>query len=397
MYITIVDLALVMWALWQFSSLRSNVPYRKAILIKSIPKFGDYFIPSIGVGFLSIGWRSEFLCQSRLWRSQVWDLRRFLFSSAQTLFSFFWILFGFAIFYEMSSYLLVAVALSWLGLHFLLSKSLGQRSKAVQIFSGLSSSLYFALVLFFLDQAFRNSTILMQFLMDSETVFFTTIDSLANIAILLVLATAIGFFVPIQGWSLVLSFVLFLNSQLSYLGCAFVIVGEFLGIALYLFWRIRLWDTYYRKRVSMLFGWIFVYVFVFLVGVFVLRQFMSFGNIFNQLFVLKWIYLTTVMVFLVGLYLTILISGHFAFTRQEKDVASSDSSLVQDFETEELDDISIFIADQLRLRKDKLIVFKSEMESDPQSKSKIPPFVLGQFQAETTLIENVLRVFSSRS
>ena len=138
--------------------------------------------------------------------------------------------------------------------------------------------------------------------MDSEIVFFTTIDSPTNILVLLALSTLIGFFVPIQGWSMVASFVLFLNSQLSYLGCAFIVVGELLGISIYLFRRICQWDKYYRKRVLKLFVWIFVYILVFLVGLFVLRQFMSFGNIFNQLFILKWIYLATVMLFLAGLF-----------------------------------------------------------------------------------------------
>ena len=397
MYIAIVDLFLVFWALWQFSSMRSKVRYRETNLLKPISKIGDYLLPSIAIGFLAKDWRSEFLCQSRLWRSQVWDLRRFLYSSAQALLSFFWLLLGFGIFYEISSYLVVAVAMSLLGVHWLISKALNQDSKMAKLMTGFSSAIFFSLVLFFLDLAFRNSTILMQFLMDTEIVFFTTIDSIQNILVLLLVSTFVSYFVPIQGWSLVLSFVFFLNSQLSYLGCAFIIVGEFLGSALYLYRRVRMWNKYYQKRIVKLIYWIFGYILVFLFSLFFLRQFVSFGNIFNQLFILKWIFLSTVLAFLTGLYLITMTWGHFAHANQEKDVAPSDSSLVFEFETEEMDTILVFIADQLRQRQDKLTVFNCEMDSDPQSKGKIPPFVLSQFQAEVAFIEHVQRVLLNRS
>jgi hypothetical protein len=136
--------------------------------------------------------------------------------------------------------------------------------------------------------------------------------------------------------------------------------------------------------------WILGYLIVFLLVIYFWRQWISFGNVFNQVFLLKWIYLSTVVVFLVGLYTTVMTWGHFKVSKHDKDVVGSDAGLIDDFRRDRHDGILVFIKSQLISRRDKLIQFKGDLDKDPQSKGKIPPFVLNQFETEIRLIDSVL-------
>ena len=197
------------------------------------------------------------------------------------------------------------------------------------------------------------------------------------------------FSIPIQGWSLFLTFLLFLNSQLSFLGFIFIVVGELAGTLAYFYKNVLQWDKYYQKKIIGLLNWILAYLIVFLIFIYFWRSLVSFGNIFNQLFMLKWIYIATVIIFLAGLYTTIMVWGHFKSAVQDKEVMGSDSTLIKDFQGIESDEVFGFLKDQLNLRRDKLIQFKLELDRDPSSKGKIPLFVLNQFEAEIAIINKI--------
>ena len=381
MYTIIANIFLILWVLNAFDQLRSLLNFRIKYLQTSISDFKSGYLPSIGIGFLAKDWRSEFLTQSQLWRSQIWDYRRFLFSSTQSLLSYFWLFLVFVLFFEVSGYIVIILTISLYGLvHFFSS---------AKFIPSLKTFVYFSLVFLFLELSFKNSSLLMQFLMDSELVFFTTIDSNLNLLILLVGATVVGFILPIQGWSLVVTFLFFLNSQLSYLGFISIVVGEFLGTTVYLLKQIQSWDSFYQKKIKGLLYFIVGYLVLFLVALYTLRSLVGFGEVFSKIFILKWIYLGTLLIFLAGLYATIMTWGHFKSQSQEKEVSSSDRGLAYDFNFDESDLMRVFIKQQLLERREKLKKFKQELESDPQSKAKIPPFVLNQFETEIELINKI--------
>lgn len=389
MYIILANVMLIFWALVYFASERSNSVLRIKALKTSFSDLKSIIVPSVTIGLMSSSWRSEFVIQARLWRAQVWDYRRFLFSSSQGLLSFFWIILCFSVFFEISSYIFVLLALTLSAAGYAALAMGLNKNIFLKYTKTFSAFIFFTLILFFLELAFKNSSVLMQFLMESEIVFFTTIDSLFNLLSLLLVAAVIGFFIPIQGWSLVLTFLLFLNSQLSFLGFVFIVVGEFLGTLAYFYKTVRQWDKYYQKKIIGLLNWILAYLIVFLIFICFWKSMVSFGNVFNQIFMLKWIYIGTVIVFLAGLYMTIMGWGHFKSTVQDKEVMGSDSTLVKDFQSPEADEVLVFIKGQLGLRRDKLIQFKLELDRDPSSKGKIPLFVLNQFESEIAIIDKI--------
>lgn len=383
MYIIFVNIMLILWALNEFGKARSMVPLRLIYFLqKSLPDFNKYLLPSIGIGFFAKDWRSDFLNQAQLWRSQIWDFRRFIFSSSQSVFSFFWLILSFIFFSEINSYLIVLTAMS-----LVILERFSDRLRSLKI---VPSVTYFSLLVLFLELSFRNSNLLMQFLLDSQIVYFTTIDSTINLVALLCMSSVIGFFIPIQGWSLVITFFLFLNSQLSYLGFIFVVAGEIIGTTLFWFRQLYGWAPPYRQCVTPLLAWILAYVIGFLVSIYLLRQLVNFGNVFNQIVMLKWIYLISIVIFLAGLYLTIMIWGHFKSVARDMIVVPSDEGLLKEFAQAPSDPILVFIKEQLALRQEKLSEFKREMDLNPQSKSKIPTFVLSQFEAELNLIKKIL-------
>lgn len=386
MYIVLVNIFLILWATRCLGQMNAQNPYRVSLFQRSFPDFKKYIVPSIVAGFLAPDWRSDFIRQSLLWRSQMWDYRRFLFSSAQGIFSFFGLVLALVLFYEINSYLMVFLALLVLVLGTL------KRNPFRRYFNSISPVMYFSLILFFIELSFRNSSLLMQFLTESELVYFTTIDSLGNILVLLAISTILGFALPIQGWSLVVTYLFFLNSQLSFLGFVFIVVGEFLGT--WTFWAltVRKWDIYYRRRIQGLMVWILSYLILFLIGIYFWRQMISFGNLFNQLFMLKWLFIGTFVVFLSGLYLVVMTWGHFKSQSKDTDVAVTDNSLVSDFSSRPDEWIYLFVRKELEIRKSKLVEFKNELDRDPSSKAKIPPFVLNQFESEIKLIDSISKI-----
>lgn len=384
MYVIVVNIILILWALYAFGQMRSNTQWTQTWLEKSLPDLKNYVWPSVGVGFLSSSFRVEFIKQSWLWRSQVWDRRRFLFSSAQTLLSFVWVFLIFCLFLEVNGYAVVAISIAALLVgqwQWLRQRSLGTL---------LPSFLYLAIALLFLELSFKNSTILMQFLMETEWVFFLTVDSAVNLGVLLFGSIAVGYLLSVQGWSLVVTFLLFLNSQISFMGFALVIIGELIGTTLYLCQTIWRWDEYYKNRIKGLMQWLLGYEVMAIVCVVVFRYFFSFGGSFNQLIDLKWIFLVTVFLVLSGFYLTVMIWGHFASMAHERDVVTSDMRLANDFMNADSGALLFYIKDQLRLRRDKLIEYHKELDADPESRKKIPPFVLTQFEREIKIIQNLV-------
>ncbi len=385
MFIVFTNLLLIFWSVRRFGQLNAQQGYRGSVLESTYPDFKNYIWPSVLVGFLSQDWRSEFLNQSKLWRSQVWDYRRFLFSGAQGVFSLFGLLLALILFYELNSYLVVFIGLA------INAAGVIKKFPGKSFLRPLSSGIFLALILFFVELSFRNSSLLTQFLSESEIVYFTTVDAFSNILILLAASTVLSIFIPIQGWSIVVTYLCFLNSQLSYLGCMFIVVGEFLGMNLHWLRSIRRWDNYYKKRIFGLVVWVLGYLVLFLTVLYIWRNMVNFGNTFNQLFMLKWLYISTLIIFLAGLYTTIMCWGHFKSQgkNKDKDVASTDAGLIHDFKNQDEDAISNHIRKQLNQRRTKLIEFKTELDIDPQSKSKIPRFVLNQFEQEIKLIDQL--------
>ncbi|GEM_PF-3129208 len=382
MLIFTINVFLVLWALHQFGLLRSMGPIRTSRLEKPGVELMDYFVPSILLGFVATSWRVEFIKQSQLWRSQVWDFRRFLFSSSQTLLSFFWLMLCLALFLEVNGMFVVGLGLILFMIGYI------PRLKNIPIVPWLGSFVYFGLTLYFLGLAFQNSGLMMQYLMDSEIVFFFTIDSIINWASVFLISTLVGFFVPVQGWSFVVTYLLYLNSQASFLIFVFMVVGELLGTALSLMMYARSWDTFYRKKTQGLFVSVIGYLIAFAVGALVWRYFFSFGASYNQLIVLKWIYLGTLFLLLAGLYVTIMTWGHFAAAKQDKEVVVSDAGLIQELKTAG-DVVTVFIVSQLKQRREKLLGYKSDLDGDPESRNKIPLFVLNQFEAEIKIIDSL--------
>ncbi|OYZ23447.1 MAG: hypothetical protein B7Y39_04645 [Bdellovibrio sp. 28-41-41] len=383
MYVFIINLFLILWALHQFGKNKSETQLRMQQLIKPGKELAAFFWPSVIAGFASMSWRQEFVNQSRLWRSQVWDFRRFLFGSSQSLLSFFWLFVCFALFLEFGSYIVLGISFATMASSYL------PKVRDIAAVQASRSLIYFALTLFFLELGFKNSGLMMQYLLDSQIVFWITIDSVTNLLLILVVATILGFLIPVQGWSFVVSFLLYLNSQLSFLCLVFMVIGELLGTTLYLIMHVRGWDSYYQKKLGRLLKWIAGYLVSFAVLVYIGRQFVSFGSAYNQLDVLKWIYLGTVFLLLAGLYVTVMIWGHFAAAKQDKEVVVSDAGLIGDLERTIDDPVSLFIVSQMRARLEKLLGYRSDLQTDPDSKKKIPPFVLKQFEAEIKIIERL--------
>lgn len=383
MHVFIVNIILILWALHKFGKNISTGVLRIHWLTKPGVELKDYILSSVLAGFDSLSWRRDFVNQSRLWRSQIWDFRRFLFSSSQTLFSFFWVMLCFALFLEVGSFTVLGFAF------FVLAASYIPKLRLIPSLRALRSLVYFALSLFFLELAFKNSGLMMQYLMDTELVFFLTIDSIANLLPILVGAVVLGFFIPVQGWSLVTSFLFFVNSQLSFLGMVFLVIGELLGTAIWLMVRVRSWDNYYQKKLGHLLKWVVGYLLVFAVGAFVWKRLFTFGRTFNELELLKWIFLGTILLLLAGLYVTVMAWGHFTVVKQDKDVVVSDAGLIGELERNSDDPVSLFITAQLRARLEKLQVYRNDLRTDPESKKKIPPFVLNQFEAEIKIIERL--------
>lgn len=384
MYVVIVNIFLVLWALHSFGKMRLGTNWVQKKLEQKMRDLKDYMWPSIGIGFLSSSFRSDFVRQSWLWRTQIWDMRRFLFSSLQSVFSFFWVFMTFVLFLEVSGYAMVLLAVIMLAI---------SRIRWIQSLSMakvLPSLMYFSLALLFLELSFKNSTILMQYLMESEAVFFLTIDSVMNLSILLLVSIVISYFLPVQGWSLVVTFLLFLNSQISFMAFAFVIVGELAGMSLYLLRTVLQWDPYYKKRVKGILYWALAYCGVALLGIVGFRYLFTFGETFNQLMDLKWIFLGTVFVLLGGFYATLMTWGHFASAVQDRDVIITDAVLVIETQNSGTDLLWCYLKDELRARREKLIEYRKELEIEPESRKKIPPFVLTQFEQEIKIIEKLV-------
>lgn len=382
MHIFIVNVLLVLWALHQFNLLRSASPIRTSRLEKPGVELMDYFVPSIFLGFLASSWRVEFIKQSQLWRSQVWDFRRFLFSSSQTLLSFFWLMLCLALFLEVNGLLVAG-----LGLVLFMAGHV-PRLKNSHTVTWLGAFVYFGLTLFFLGLAFQNSGIMMQYLLDCEIVFFFTIDSVINWCGVFLISTLIGFFVPVQGWSFVISYILYLNSQASFLIFIFMVIGELLGTTLSLMRYARSWDDFYQKKTRGLFISVIGYLIAFAMGAVAWRYFFSLGASYNQLILLKWIYLGTLFLLLAGLYVTIMTWGHFAAAKQDKEVVVSDAGLIRELKMAS-DAVTVFIVSQLKQRREKLLGYKSDLDGDPESRKKIPLFVLNQFEAEIKIIDSL--------
>lgn len=382
MHIFIINVFLILWALHQFNVLRSASLMRTSRLEKPGVELMDYFVPSIFLGFLATSWRAEFIKQSQLWRSQVWDFRRFLFSSSQTLLSFFWLMLCLALFLEVNGLLVVG-----LGLVLFMAGHV-PRLKDSPIVTWLGAFIYFGLTLFFLGLAFQNSGLMMQYLLDSEIVFFFTIDSVVNWVGVFLISTLISFFVPVQGWSFVISYLLYLNSQASFLIFVFMVIGELLGTALSLMMYTRSWDVFYQKKTRGLFISVIGYLIAFAAGALAWRYFFSLGASYNQLILLKWIYLGTLFLLLAGIYVTIMTWGHFAAAKQDKEVVVSDAGLIRELKTAS-DAVTVFIVSQLKQRREKLLGYKGDLDGDPESRKKIPLFVLNQFEAEIKIIDSL--------
>lgn len=382
MYVFIALVLMALWALHKFGIEKAKSEIRFQWISKTIPELKDYILPSIGVGLLSANWRDEFLKQSQLWRSQVWDFRRFLFSSSQGILSYFYVFLVLALFLEVSGFLVMIVsAILWLATE----NSWANKKTYLKT---LGTLMFFGSALFFVEFSFKNSGLLMQYLLESELVFITTIDSNLNLLILLCISICFSYFFPVQGWSVVLTYLLYLNSQISYLGFVFVIVGELISMVLYWHIKIRSWDVFYGKKIRGLLIWALGYLVGILALFYGLTYFVRIGGTYNQLIYLKWIFIATVSLILAGLYIVIMAWGHFTIAKQDREMLITDSGLVG--LTKDLTDpVSFFIVEQLKLRRVKLNEFKKELQQDSQSRGKIPPFVLSQFEAELTVIDKI--------
>lgn len=355
-------------------------------------KLKDWFLPSLGLGFLSMEPFHNFEIQSSLWRAQVWGLRRYLFSISQTHYGFFFLFLILVSFLEINSLFFISLLVSvWVGLMTIGSVAknvfwLKTSRQAVEV------GLYFLLVLYIFEQVFKLTNILLPFMEESGLVFFLTDSNWLHFATLLTGAFFLSFVIPISGYSFYLSFFLYVNSQISYLGFVSIVMGEMLSYYLKMFLAYRKMDTLYYLQVKGLFKYLALAAGICFAVLYILKHelqiFQSYGDVGSQ----KWFFIATSLFIIFCFYLTFMIWGHFNFQRQQKDpdVKVTDGKLELESLKVSAPMVHEYLYRVLDLRLKKLREF--QLELDEENKKKIPLFVLKKFDNEKEILSKLLNI-----
>lgn len=370
----------------------------KWIQIQSL-KIKDWIIPSLGLGLTSLSFINNTKVQSSLWRTQIWSFRRFMFSFSQGQLSFFIIVFLLSIQLEINSLYLVCVfVFPWLFL-LALKKNLVLKKNGVNYdpkgFSFqkiLELLIGFSLLLYFNEQLFKHSHLVLPYLEESGLVFFLTEWGWMQFIVLLTSGFFLGLLLPFQGYSLYITFFMYLNSQISYLGFVSFVLGEFIYSYTVLYFNFKKMNKDYFDRLKNLFYFLILSACILFLILFFLRFNLQILNSYGNLIWQKWIFIFTLGYLILGTYMTTMVWGHFTCLHNDPDVKVTDSEFrfTGDiwggpyFE----DSFFKYIQNILDQRLKKLNEF--QLELNEETRNKIPLFVIKKFDNEKDILIKLL-------
>lgn len=351
-------------------------------------KLKDWFFPSLGLGFLTMQPLDNFEVQSSLWRSQVWGLRRYLFSLGQIHFGFTGLILLLIVFFEINSLFFISL----LSFVWILVMAMGSVFKNVHGLKYLKQivevGLLFLLLLFVFEQVFKLTNVIFPFMEESGLVFFLTEANWLHWLALFTVSFLISFIVPITGFSFYLSFFLYTNSQISFLGAVCLLYGEMVSYYLKMFLFYTRMDTTYYLQVKGLFKYLIVATIISFAVLFISRYelvtFQSYGDLSTQ----KWLFIFTALFIIFSYFLTFMIWGHFNFEQKDPDVKLTDARLKLEGLKNSSPMVYGYLATVLDLRLKKLQEF--QLELNEENKKKIPLFVLKKFDNEKEILSKLL-------
>jgi hypothetical protein len=351
-------------------------------------KLKDWFLPSIGLGFLSMEPLHNFEVQSSLWRSQVWSLRRYLFSVSQTHFGFAGVLLVLMAFFEINSLFFISILIPlWI-----LAMAMGNVVKNLHWLKILKQiqeiGLFFLLLLYTFEQVFKLTNIIIPFMEETGLVFFLTDTNWLNLAVLLLVGFILSFALPITGFSFYLAFFLYTNSQISFLGGMSLLYGEMISYYFKMFLFYTRMDTTYYLQVKGLFKYLFLSTLVsfgiLFFAKFELSVFQSYGDLPTQ----KWLFIVSCLFVIFSYFFTFMLWGHFNFEQPDPDVKLTDAQLKLEGLKNTSPMVYGYLAAALDLRLKKLQEF--QLELNDENKKKIPLFVLKKFDNEKEILTKLL-------
>lgn len=357
-------------------------------------KLKDWFFPSIALGFTSINLVNNMQMQAGLWRTQIWSLRRFLFSASQTILSYFLIITLLVMAFEVNSLVLIAAIIPIWFLTRLLNVYFLNVNKNVVTFVKMTELLLGLVVLLYLvEQVFKNSNLIMPFLQESEIVYYLTDSNWLHFLVLFSVGLLAGFIFPIQGYSIYLSFFMYLNSQISYLGFVSFVFGELIFTYGKMYIHYRKMNKEYFEKIKKLFLYLAVIMALVFISIVYLRFGLQFGNSYGDSTFQKWLFIGTLVYIFFSVYLTFMVWGHFNFQRQDPEVKLTDSEFnLHKVNSEEVYGAELlameYIRKQLDQRLKKLNEFQLELTEE--TKKKIPLFVLKKFDNEKDILIKLL-------
>lgn len=368
--------------------------YRNNWLQIESDKLNDWFLPSIALGFTSINLVKNMQMQAGLWRTQIWSLRRFLFSASQTILSYFLIIALLAMAFEVNSLVLIAALIPVWFLTRLLNVYFLNLNKNVVTFVKMTELLLGLIVLLYLvEQVFKNSNLIMPFLQESEVVYYLTDSNWFHFLVLLSVGLLAGYVFPIQGYSIYLSFFMYLNSQISYLGFVSFVFGELIFTYGKIYIHYRKMNKAYFEKVKKLFLYLAVVMAFVFMSIVYLRFGLQFGNSYGDSNFQKWLFIGTLVYIFFCVYLTFMVWGHLNFQHQDPEVKLTDS----EFDLNSVNSQKVYAEDllameyirkQLDQRLKKLNEFQLELTEE--TKKKIPLFVLKKFDNEKDILIKLL-------
>lgn len=376
-----------------------SAPLRlKWVQIQSL-NIKDWIIPSLGLGLSSLSFIDNAKIQSSLWRTQIWSFRRFIFSFSQGQLSFFIIVFLLSIQLEINSLYLVCVfVFPWLFLlalkkNFALKKNEVKYDSIVFSFKKtLELLISFSLLLYFNEQLFKNSHLVLPYLEESGLVFFFTEWGWLQFIVLLTGGFCLGFLLPFQGYSSFITFFMYLNSQISYLGFVSFVLGEFIYSYTVLYFDFRKMNKDYFDRLKNLFYFLILSACILFLILFFLRFNTQILNSYGNLLWQKWIFIFTLSYLILGTYMTSMVWGHFNCLHEDPDVKVTDSEFrfkVDNFREPSCEDSFFkYINNVLDQRLKKLNEF--QLELNEETRNKIPLFVIKKFDNEKEILIKLL-------
>ncbi|MCK6598872.1 MAG: hypothetical protein L6Q37_10945 [Bdellovibrionaceae bacterium] len=356
-------------------------------------KIKDWILPLVSLNFLG----TQFVPRNRelllFWRSQIWSLKKFLFASAQTLFSYFWLILILVILFEINSgYIFVMVACIFIVDHLCMQFFKQLNVKWLSYF--IEILVVLGIILFFIEQVIRLAPVYLPYLEETGIVFYLTDSAILNGLGLLFMTFVLGFFLPIQGFGLILGLFLYLNSQISYVNLAFLISGESF------FWIFQLGYLFYKsgknyfKYTYRLGFYLILSQLAFLFSAYLIKSNFLFNGGYGDFYSLKLNFLSLVVLNLVLKYFTFMIWGHFNSALPKGEILITDKTLV-DEKFIYFDEKSLFwIYQKLDQRLKKILQF--QLELNEHNKDKIPLFTLEKFDNERAVLNDLVQVINVR-